>query len=102
MDVIQFDTQIQGEVLSLEKVKKDPRFEINGRGGTNFQCVFDFVAEHRDYDGLIIFTDGRAPRPRVKNGDHTKKVWVFDCEGSYEMRMPWITETGRACFLNLK
>ena len=102
MDVIQFDTQIQGEVLSLEKVKKDPRFEINGRGGTNFQCVFDFVALHRNYDGLIIFTDGRAPRPRVKIGDRTKKVWVFDSEGSYEMRKPWISETGRACFLNLR
>ena len=102
MYVIQFDTQIQGEVLSLEKVKKDPQFEINGRGGTNFQCIFDFVAAHRDYDGLIIFTDGRAPQPHVKKGDRTKKVWVFDSEGSYEMRKPWITETGRACFLNLK
>ena len=84
MDVIQFDTQIQGELLSLEKVRKNPQFEIKGRGGTSFQCVFDFVAEHKEYDGLIIFTDGYAPEPRIKKGDRIRKVWVCDSEESYE------------------
>lgn len=101
MDVIQFDTEIKGEILSLEKVRKGTKFEINGRGGTNFQSVFNFIAEHRDYDGLIIFTDGYAPEPKVKPGDRTRKVWVCEGETSYNKHHEWMLKSGRACFLNL-
>lgn len=102
MDVVQFDTEIQGSVLSLEKVRKNPRFDIRGRGGTSFQCVFDFVADHPEYDGLIIFTDGYAPEPRVQKRDRVRKVWVCDSEESYNRHHAWMRKTGRTCFLNLK
>ncbi|NEP84955.1 MAG: hypothetical protein F6K39_46750, partial [Okeania sp. SIO3B3] len=36
---------------------------LTGRGGTNFSPVLAYLEEHRDYDGLIIYTDGYAPCP---------------------------------------
>lgn len=45
-----------------------------GRGGTDFQEVIDYYKEHKEYDGLIIFTDGYAPIPKIP--PNRKILWV--------------------------
>ena len=98
VDVVQFDCSLS-EVQSFEKAKK--RIDIVGRGGTNFQPIFDYVHKNIKYDGLIIFTDGYAPKPKKPKGFKTKVVWVCKSEKTYEEHKPWMKETGRCCFIKL-
>ncbi len=98
VDVVQFDCSLS-EVQSFEKAKK--RIDIVGRGGTSFQPIFDYVHKNIKYDGLIIFTDGYAPKPKKPKGFKTKVVWVCESEKTYEEHKPWMKETGRCCFIKL-
>ena len=72
-DVIQFDAEVKPEILTLKKAKK--KVQITGRGGTNFQAVIDFYESNPAYDGLILFTDGEAPCPKIHRT--LKKLWFF-------------------------
>lgn len=98
VDVVQFDCSLS-EVQPFEKAKK--RIEIVGRGGTSFQPIFDFVQRNPQYDGLIIFTDGYAPKPQKTKRFQTKVVWVCQDEKSYHEHKSWMKETGRCCFVHL-
>lgn len=98
VDVVQFDCNLS-EVQSFEKAKK--RIEIVGRGGTSFQPIFEFVHKNFKYDGLIIFTDGYAPKPKKPKGFKAKVVWVCENELSYEKHKTWMKETGRCCTIKL-
>lgn len=98
IDVVQFDCSL-GEVQAFEKAKK--RIEIIGRGGTSFQPIFDFVQKKFEYDGLIIFTDGDAPKPQKTKRFKTKVVWVCKDEKAYQKHKSWMKETGRCCFVQL-
>ena len=98
VDVVQFDCNLS-EVWSFEKAKK--RIEIVGRGGTSFQPIFDYVHKNPQYDGLIIFTDGYAPKPQKPKGFRTKVVWVCENEQAYEKHKTWMKETGRCCTIKL-
>ena len=98
VDVVQFDCSFS-EVQSFEKAKK--RINIVGRGGTSFQPIFDYVHKNIKYDGLIIFTDGYAPKPKKPKGFRTKVVWVCQSEKTYEEHKPWMKETGRCCYIKL-
>lgn len=98
IDVVQFDCNLS-EVQSFEKAKK--RIEIVGRGGTSFQPIFDFVYKKSQYDGLIIFTDGYAPKPKKNKGFKTKVVWVCQNEQAYDKHKTWMKETGRCCTIKL-
>lgn len=98
VDVIQFDCSLS-EVQAFEKAKK--RVEIVGRGGTSFQPIFDFVQKNIKYDGLIIFTDGDAPKPQKPKRFKAKVVWVCEDEKAYQKHKSWMKETGRCCFVQL-
>lgn len=98
IDVVQFDC-VLSEVLTFEKAKK--KIEIIGRGGTSFQPIFDFVQKKIRYDGLIIFTDGDAPKPQKPKHFKTKVVWVCKDEKAYQKHKYWMKETGRCCFVQL-
>lgn len=98
VDVVQFDCNLS-EVQSFEKAKK--RIDIVGRGGTSFQPIFDFVHKNYKYDGLIIFTDGYAPKPKKPKGFKTKVVWVCENEDAYNKHKTWMKETGRCCTIKL-
>ncbi len=88
IDVLQFDVEITGELLSLKKAKKS--MKILGRGGTSFQPVFDYVCDNPFYDGLIIFTDGYAPEPVLKRPVSTRILWILDNEDNYNQHQSWI------------
>ncbi|MCR5140214.1 MAG: VWA-like domain-containing protein [Bacteroidaceae bacterium] len=98
VDVVQFDCSLS-EVQTFEKAKK--RIEIVGRGGTSFQPIFDFIQKKLKYDGLIIFTDGDAPKPKKPKRFKTKVVWVCENEKAYQEHKSWMKETGRCCFVQL-
>ena len=100
LDVIQFDAGIQGEPMRLDKAfNADTSIKVMGRGGTSFQPVFDYIKEHKQYDGLIIFTDGYAPEPKVDFATQTKVLWVCQSELEYNDNHEWMSRTGRVCFI---
>ena len=54
IDVIQFDAALHFPLLSLDKVTK--KIELRGGGGTNFQPAVNYFDEHKEYDGMLVFT----------------------------------------------
>ncbi len=97
IDVIQFDTEIQGRVMTLKRARQV--IDIQGRGGTNFSPVIDYIDAHRGYDGLIVFTDGYAPVPRQPVNRRTRILWLFTNEASYQAMHQRLRPLGRAAFL---
>jgi predicted metal-dependent peptidase len=98
LDLMQFDAGIK----SVEKLeKKRVSFDIQGRGGTDFQIVFDYVSEHPKYDGLIIFTDGYAPVPRIPGRMRCKIVWVCNDKKGYDDNCGWMQRIGRCCLMEV-
>ena len=103
IDVLMFDTMVQGKLMTLTEAKKNKQtFEVKGRGGTNFQVPIDYVTAHPDYDGLIILTDGEAPVPKVPPLLRAKILWVIDnAENFYKRHYEAFRKTGRVCWLEL-
>lgn len=100
VDVIQFDSVIKKQILTLDKaVKNYSSFNRLGSGGTNFQLVFDYHHNHKGYDGLIIFTDGYAPLPNTYHLTRSKLLWVFNTEENYNDRKDDFSYLGRTCFI---
>lgn len=99
IDVIQFDSDIKGEPLSLKRALKE--VAVLGRAGTNYQAVMDYACQDGDYDGLIICTDGFAALPRLKKNIRTKILWVFNNRAFFE-RHGWVSSfpNSRSCFLD--
>ena len=97
VDVLNFDCKLQGEPVSFKK--RQTTFKISGRGGTDFQPVFDYAKDHPKYDGVIIFTDGDAAHPEKKAGTKAKFVWVVRTEYEWNEHHEWMDKTGKSCFL---
>ncbi len=97
IDVIQFDTEIQGPILTLRRAKRE--IKVIGRGGTSFEPVFAFVDEHPDYDGVVIFTDGQAAVPRRLKNRRTRVLWLFNHEQTYQHQYKALAKIGRAAYL---
>ncbi|MCI7037374.1 MAG: VWA-like domain-containing protein [Spirochaetia bacterium] len=99
IDVLNFDCELQGEPVSFKK--RQTSFIISGRGGTDFQPVFDYAKDHPEYDGVIILTDGYANQPQKKSGTKAKFVWVLPSEAEYNEHKDWMNESGKSCFLTV-
>lgn len=97
VDVIQFDTEIKGEVMKLKKARH--KIEMKGRGGTDFQAPLDYIDSHREYDGLIIFTDGYAPTPHPPKNRKTSLFWLFNHQQNYLHSRAGLQHLGRAGFV---
>jgi predicted metal-dependent peptidase len=97
IDVIQFDTEIQGAPLTLKRARST--VEVKGRGGTSFAPVIAFLDQHRDYDGAIIFTDGIAPVPPRPTNRRTRLLWLFTREETYRRQYAALRPYGRAAYL---
>ena len=96
IDVLPFDADLK-EITTLKKAPKEVK--IAGRGGTDFQILFDYIAEHPRYDGMIIFTDGYAPEPKISQPMHAKVLWICDDERNYEQHHEWMRKIGKAAFI---
>lgn len=97
IDVIQFDTELKGKLLSLNKAKKE--YKVIGRGGTNFQDVIEFIDTNPSYDGLIIFTDGDAPKPNKPKNKKTKILWLLNSEASYNSMKKKLNHIGKCVYV---
>ena len=100
IDVLNFDCELQGEPVSFKK--RQTSFTISGRGGTDFQPVFDYAKDHPEYDGVIILTDGYADHPQKKPGTKARFVWVLTSEDEYNEHKDWMKQTGKSCFLTAR
>ena len=85
IDLIQADTELKFE--TLRKVKSQIKaFKVRGRGGTNFDCVYEYLAElkgHKKYDGVIIFTDGCVAKPKIPKGLRVRTLWALSEKSDY-------------------
>lgn len=100
VDVIQFDSEVKNQVLTLDKAAQNySSFTRLGDGGTSFQAVLDYHHQHKGYDGLIIFTDGYAPVPDPYRLTRSKLLWVFDTEENYNDNKDDLSPIGRTCFI---
>ncbi len=97
LDVIEFDTKIKGEPIEFKKARKE--IEVKGRGGTDYTDVIKYIDKHRQYDGLIIFTDGYANKPPYPKNKKTKILWLFNSENNYNKMKGNVEYTGKATFL---
>ncbi|NEP90535.1 MAG: hypothetical protein F6K18_29030 [Okeania sp. SIO2C2] len=55
--------------------------------------------EHRDYDGLIIYTDGYASCPAPPQNRRTRIMWLFVSEGNYRSCYPNLQHLGQGAYL---
>ena len=97
IDVVQFDTERKGPVSTFRKMRR--RVLIKGRGGTSFDPVLRYIDEHREYDGVIIVTDGMAERPSPPKNRRTQVLWLFHHERTYRAMRANVEHVGRAVFI---
>lgn len=97
IDVVQFDTQLTGPATTFRR--RRPRVAITGRGGTSFEPVLRYIDEHRDYDGLIVVTDGIAARPEPPENRRTRVLWLFHHEETYRNMRDNVAHIGQAVFI---
>lgn len=101
IDVIQFDWELHGDAVTLEKAVA--KMDISGRGGTSFQPAIDYATKHgKEYDGMIFLTDGYAPEPVLPKYFPLKIAWVCEDRHSYEQHHKWMRKYGRVCYMDLK
>lgn len=98
IEVITFDSKVYGQPVPLKKA--DTKFAFRGRGGTDYQPVFDLFASAKAYDGLIVFTDGDAPAPVIK-GRKPKVVWILTSKEDYDSYSQSLSPIGRCCFMDM-
>lgn len=97
IDVIQFDTEITTDAIALRRAQRE--VQLTGRGGTDFSPVLSYMEEHRDYDGLIIYTDGYAPCPATPQNRRTRILWLFVSEEHYRSCYPQLQHLGQGAYL---
>ena len=89
LDLVQFDYDLYPDTLTT-LAKRPKKFNIKGRGGTDFNGVFEYVQNKakKHYDGVLILTDGYASVPSKKylknNFSHTRYLWVLNSEHTWK------------------
>jgi hypothetical protein len=98
LELAQFDTALKGEPVLMKKARKT--IQVTGRGGTDFQSLFNYFEENeKNYDGLIVFTDGFAAIPRVSRSAARKTLWLCNNKANYERHQPWMSRRGRCAWI---
>lgn len=86
IDVWHFDTSIDhNSKTTWKRGQPAPAAHRTRCGGTDFQCVADFVNSkdmRGKYSGIMYLTDGFAPRPGQIIG--AKTLWVITPTGTFE------------------
>lgn len=96
IDVVQFDAAL-GNVQTLLQASENVK--VTGRGGTCFQPFIDFVSQHPEYDGALIYTDGDAPSPSIPSNMRTPLCWVLCSESKLHEHEHWMRKSGRVCVI---
>ena len=94
----QFNGRLEGQLgffdVFVRKVRdfdSETKIEgmiIEGRGGTSFRCVFDYLEKQKDDlpKKVIILTDGYADFPDKKFSLGVPVLWVIN---NHEITPPW-------------
>ena len=100
IDMFFFDTEIKSKEPIKTKVNNMHKIDVIGRGGTNFECIFEYLKKNQNkYDGILIFTDGYAPEVNLKYKLRTKLCWIiYDNEGV----QPWMKKIGLCSIMQKK
>jgi hypothetical protein len=98
LELAPFDAALQGEPELLKRARRT--IQVTGRGGTDFQSLFDYFGEHlKDYDGLIVFTDGFAAIPKVSRSLARKTLWLCNNRANYDRHQRWMSRLGRCAWI---
>lgn len=93
IEIFQFDMKLKTE--KPIPFKKRSQINIRGRGGTSFQPIFDYIIKNqKQYDGLIIFTDGFAKEPQIHSKLYTKVLWVLPNNNCYCSNQKMLSKSG--------
>lgn len=100
IDLFFFDTELKSKEPIKTKVNNMHKIDVIGRGGTNFECIFEYIKKNQNkYDGILIFTDGYAPEVNLKFKLRTKLCWIiYDNEGV----QPWMKKIGLCSIMQKK
>ena len=100
IDMFFFDTELKSKEPIKTKVNNMHKIDVIGRGGTNFECIFEYLKKNQNkYDGILIFTDGYAPEVNLKYKLRTKLCWIiYDNEGV----QPWMKKIGLCSIMQKK
>ena len=100
IDMFFFDTELKSKEPIKTKVNNMHKIDVIGRGGTNFECIFEYIKKNQNkYDGILIFTDGYAPEVNLKFKLRTKLCWIiYDNEGV----QPWMKKIGLCSIMQKK
>ena len=100
LDMFFFDTELKSKEPIKTKVYNIHKIDVIGRGGTNFECIFEYIKKNQNkYDGILIFTDGYAPEVNLKYKLRTKLCWIiYDNEGV----QPWMKKIGLCSIMQKK
>lgn len=88
IDIMNFDTEIDESSFHTVKRGSGFRWERTRCGGTNFDCVADYLNEPQNkgkYSAAVIVTDGYAPKMK-----HCKLpvLWLVTPDGTMESARP--------------
>ena len=86
--VAAFDTQVHNPVqYDSENLEDITEYRIDGGGGTDFTCVFDYLKrEEIEPKRLIVFTDG-YPYGSWGDENYADTVWIL--HGTTSIVPPW-------------
>jgi len=78
VEYMTFDTKITSD--PVKTIKQIGNIEVKGRGGTDVECIIDYVLQNRNYDGVIVYSDNYYNRVN-KQPRNVKFLW-FGCRGA--------------------
>jgi len=86
--VVTFDTEAYNPVqYDSENLDDICDYEIKGGGGTDFDCIFDYLKENEiEPKRLVVFTDG-YPFGSWGDENYTDTVWIL--HGTTTIVPPW-------------
>lgn len=91
-----FDTQVYTP-HAFSSISDLLRIKPHGGGGTDFQCIFDYVnrrPSHALPSSIVIFTDGQDTFPNEPAVDNIPILWLFSRR---DVTPPW----GKFAYINV-
>lgn len=88
MRVIYWDAEVMNDILvrnSKSLASQSSTFSFTGGGGTNINCVYDYIME-KQYrpNGIVYLTDGYVNGNKFYTQNNCKNVVILTYNGDYE------------------
>lgn len=98
MRVIYWDAEVMNDILvknSKSLASQSSTFSFKGGGGTNINCVYDYIME-KQYKptGIVYLTDGYVYGDKFYTQNNCKNVVILTYDGDYEGMVKIKNNTG--------